>query len=151
MTIFRIIILQISQFSQQIRKMLSPQNLFYSSCLTFISAKRLYVFFSFVLVLKRIILLFTTLTCEEYKSNFYWFRYYISSSFEKLRFVPATIMLGISITDLATVKISPCKIIKISPSTKINLPENESRENESPLGSNFGQFKVFKMSVKLCF
>ena len=41
--------------------------------------------------------------------------------------------------------------IKISPSTKINLPENESRENESPLGSNFGQFKVFKMSIKLCF
>ena len=60
-------------------------------------------------------------------------------------------MLGISITDLTTAKISPCKNIKISPSTKINLPENESRKNESPLGSNFGQFKVFKMSVTLCF
>ena len=60
-------------------------------------------------------------------------------------------MLGISITDLTTAKISPCKNIKISPSTKINLPENESRKNESPLGRNFGQFKVFKMSVKVCF
>ena len=60
-------------------------------------------------------------------------------------------MLGISITDLTTAKISPCTNIKISPSTKIKLPENESRKNESPLGSNFGQFKVFKMSVKLCF
>ena len=62
-----------------------------------LSAKLFYVFFSPVSVLKRIILLFNTVNCEQYKSELYWFSYYISSNFEKLRFVPATITLDISI------------------------------------------------------
>ena len=33
----------------------------------------------------------------------------------------------------------------------MNLAKINIRENEWPLGSNYGQFKVFKMSVKLSF
>ena len=84
-------------FFWQIREILPPQNLFCSIYLISLSAKLLYVFFSLVSVLKRIILLFNTLNCEQYKSELYWFSYYISSNFEKLRFVPVTITLDISI------------------------------------------------------
>ena len=33
----------------------------------------------------------------------------------------------------------------------MKLAKNNLRENELPLGSNYDQFKVFKMSVKLYF
>ena len=72
------------------------------------------------------------MNCEQYKSKLSWFSYNICSNFEKLYFVPANIILDIKIKDLATAKISSHKNIKISPSTEINLRENESRENESP-------------------
>ena len=105
-------LLQISRGFWQIRKILPPQNLFCSIYLISLSAKLFYVFFSLVSVLKRIILLFNTVNCEQYKSELYWFSYYISSNFEKLRFVPATITLDISIQIWQLPKYVHAKILK---------------------------------------
>ena len=44
------------------------------------------VLFSLVSILKRIILLFNTLNCEQCKSKLYLFNYYICSNFEKTLF-----------------------------------------------------------------